>query len=185
MPSDDRLRRRGLAEAKLPVEDREHRRIDDALHRLVGEERAVLFPFHITRHARDAVAVMAGEVCADQIFSDPSAFLRRAAGGDEDVGDEMLQRIGGDARHISVSSTIGLRRMPMPSISISQTSPSFIQTGGLRACPTPDGVPVTTRSPGSSVIADREVSERLGHREHHVVGIVGLHDLAVERGTRS
>jgi hypothetical protein len=40
-----------------------------------------------------------------------------------------------------------------PSISISQTSPCFIHTGfGLRAWPTPDGVPVKMMSPGSSVM---------------------------------
>ena len=50
------------------------------------------------------------------------------------------------------SSSIGLRKIPMPSISISKTSPARIHAGGLRAWPTPDGVPVTTRSPGSSVI---------------------------------
>src|ERR1019366_47642 len=33
----------------------------------------------------------------------------------------------------STSSTTGLRRTPMPSISISQTSPARIQSGGLRA----------------------------------------------------
>jgi hypothetical protein len=50
------------------------------------------------------------------------------------------------------SSSIGLSRMPMPSISISQTSPRRIQAGGLRAWATPDGVPVSRRSPGSSVM---------------------------------
>jgi len=50
------------------------------------------------------------------------------------------------------SSSIGLRSTPMPSISISHTSPFFIHTGfGLRAWPTPDGVPVKMMSPGSSV----------------------------------
>ena len=51
------------------------------------------------------------------------------------------------------SALIGLARMPMPSISISTISPSFIQRGGLRPWPTPDGVPMITRSPGSSVKA--------------------------------
>ena len=40
----------------------------------------------------------------------------------------------------------------MPSISTSQTSPAFMKTGGLRAAPTPAGVPVTIRSPGSRLI---------------------------------
>src|SRR5207342_3088464 len=51
------------------------------------------------------------------------------------------------------SSAMGLRKTPTFSISISQVSPAFIQTGsGLRAWPTPDGVPVRMTSPGSSVM---------------------------------
>jgi len=45
-----------------------------------------------------------------------------------------------------------LRSTPMPSISISTTSPFFMKIGGLRAKPTPCGVPVGMRSPGSSVV---------------------------------
>lgn len=45
----------------------------------------------------------------------------------------------------------------MPSTSTSQTSPGFMKSGGLRATPTPAGVPVTMTSPGSSVI------DLLGH----------------------
>ena len=51
------------------------------------------------------------------------------------------------------SSAIGLRKIPTRSISTSMVSPFFIQTGlGLRAWPTPDGVPVKMMSPGSSVM---------------------------------
>ena len=39
----------------------------------------------------------------------------------------------------------------MPSISTSAKSPGCIKTGGVRATPTPDGVPVKSRSPGSNV----------------------------------
>src|SRR4051794_10551941 len=42
---------------------------------------------------------------------------------------------------------------PSPSISIVISSPSCSHTGGLRNAPTPAGVPVMIRSPGSSVIA--------------------------------
>ena len=81
------------------------------------------------------------------------------------------------------SSSIGLKSTPTPSMSISQVSPCFIHTGfGLRAWPTPDGVPVKTMSPGSSVMPWRDVGDGLGDRKHHVIGIVGLHDLAVEPG---
>ena len=50
------------------------------------------------------------------------------------------------------SSSIGFDSTPMPSMSISQVSPGFIQSGGLRGWPTPDGVPVKQMSPGSSVM---------------------------------
>src|SRR3954464_10076242 len=43
-------------------------------------------------------------------------------------------------------------RVPTLSISISTLSPGFIQSGGVRRAPTPPGVPVTSTSPGSSVV---------------------------------
>ena len=64
-----------------------------------------------------------------------SAAASRAATGDHAAG------LLGDH---------GLRRMPMPLISTSTTSPGTIQGGGLRACATPSGVPVAMTSPGES-----------------------------------
>ena len=56
----------------------------------------------------------------------------------------------------SFSATTSFRRVPSSSISTSTTSPGLSQTGGLRAIPTPGGVPVKIRSPASSVmICDR------------------------------
>ena len=49
-----------------------------------------------------------------------------------------------------LSATIGLRKVPIALISTSTTSPGFIHKGGLRAKPTPSGVPVAMTSPGSS-----------------------------------
>jgi hypothetical protein len=46
------------------------------------------------------------------------------------------------------SATTGLCSTPIPSISTSATSPGLSSTGGLRAMPTPGGVPVKIRSPG-------------------------------------
>jgi hypothetical protein len=40
------------------------------------------------------------------------------------------------------------RRMPISAISVSITSPGFMNSGGLRAKPTPGGVPVAMMSPG-------------------------------------
>src|SRR3569833_267430 len=72
-----------------------------------------------------------------------------------------LEHRSGDNRHCAASSTssrTGLRRSPMPSISISHTSPSRIQTGGVRAWPTPGGVPMAITSPGSSVMISLRIS---------------------------
>ena len=52
----------------------------------------------------------------------------------------------------AASSWTGLDNTPIPSISTSNTSPCFIQTGGFRAAPTPPGVPMMITSPGSSVM---------------------------------
>ncbi len=46
------------------------------------------------------------------------------------------------------SSTTVFRRIPIELISISNMSPAFIQSGGLRVKPTPAGVPVAITSPG-------------------------------------
>ena len=47
---------------------------------------------------------------------------------------------------------IGLRNMPMFSISLSRMSPGCKNSGGVRAKPTPLGVPVAMMSPARSVI---------------------------------
>src|SRR5437660_1906270 len=59
---------------------------------------------------------------------------------------------GCNRRATAYPCTTGLRNSPTPSISTSTSSPGLRNTGGLRAAPTPGGVPVKIRSPGSSVI---------------------------------
>src|SRR5262252_6805099 len=51
----------------------------------------------------------------------------------------------------SYAATTGLRRMPIPSISVSTTSPACSHSWGVRPMPTPSGVPVEMMSPGSRV----------------------------------
>src|SRR5581483_3579639 len=79
------------------------------------------------------------------------------AGGIKRSGDG-----GGSARGHRTSgrffqgATISTWSTPMPSMSPSTLSPGFRNTGGTRAKPTPEGVPVLMISPGSSVMpADR------------------------------
>ncbi len=68
----------------------------------------------------------------------------------------MSTRACVDSRDHYFSSTIGFDSTPTFSMSISQVSPPFMNTGGLRAKPTPEGVPV--------------------------ISVVRLHGLAVEPG---
>ena len=61
------------------------------------------------------------------------------------------------------SATIGLRRTPRPpSISTSTTSPGFIHKGGLRAKPTPSGVPVEITSPAASGVQSEQYEIKVG-----------------------
>jgi hypothetical protein len=63
--------------------------------------------------------------------------------------------IGSDLDQLS--AMIGLRKTPMPpSISTSTTSPGFIHKGGLRAKPTPSGVPVDITSPAMSGVQSEQ-----------------------------
>ena len=68
----------------------------------------------------------------------------------------------------------------MPSISISQMSPSRIHTGGLRAWPTPGGRAHRDHVAGLERHDLGQDLDGARHVEDHVAGGRGLHDLAVE-----
>src|SRR3954447_7201681 len=53
--------------------------------------------------------------------------------------------------HVLPSTATGLRNVPIPSISISTSSPGASETGGSRKIPTPAGVPLRVKAPGRSV----------------------------------
>lgn len=68
----------------------------------------------------------------------------------------VLHLFDGDRPHQAaradyVAAATRLRSTPSRSISTSTTSPGLRNTGGVRAMPTPGGVPVKITSPGSSV----------------------------------
>jgi hypothetical protein len=71
----------------------------------------------------------------------PGALPRRAERG-------PLRRPAGP--HHSAAAT-GFVSVPIASIRQTATSPGFMNTGGLRAEPTPAGLPVEITSPGRSV----------------------------------
>ena len=94
-------------------------------------------------------------------------------------GERDVQRVGGRAscspasdRSTSQSTTVFSTR-PSPLISTATTSPGSI---GRELA----GVPVSTTSPGSSVISAAQVGELVGDAPDQVVGRRLLHDLAVE-----
>ncbi len=61
----DRLRRDGLAEAELAVDDGEYRRVDHHFDKLVGDDTAVLLHLDIARDAHHPMAVVTGEIGGD------------------------------------------------------------------------------------------------------------------------
>jgi len=70
--------------------------------------------------------------------------------GAEDLGIELT--VGVAVAHRRQAAVTGFVRLPRPSISIVISSPGCMNTFGSRKAPTPAGVPVAIRSPGSSVI---------------------------------
>jgi hypothetical protein len=73
---------------------------------------------------------------------------------------------------------LGLRKRPIRSISTSHTSPGAIHSGGVRAKPTPAGVPQAMTSPGSSVVTwlRQETSDFAGDRGIHSDSAAGVLD---------
>jgi uroporphyrin-III C-methyltransferase/precorrin-2 dehydrogenase/sirohydrochlorin ferrochelatase len=80
-----------------------------------------------------------------------AANAPRGARGVRALGSAACQRKRADGA-AQASSTMGLDRTPILSTSTSTVSPAFSQGGGLRACATPEGVPVAMISPASSVM---------------------------------
>ena len=86
-----------------------------------------------------------------------------------------------EARHAYILSLItGFVSEPIFSISIVTVSPGFRKTGGVRAMPTPCGVPVRITVPGKQRRAAAEEFDQRRHVEDHVVRVPVLHGLAVE-----
>ena len=80
----------------------------------------------------------------------------------------------------AASWVTGLTRIPIFSISTSTRSPGFMNSGGLRLWPTPEGVPVTITSPASQRHRLTDRGDQRGDIEHHVVGRGVLQHRAVE-----
>lgn len=87
-------------------------------------------------------AAVEAEAFATLVRSPGSRALRHLFFAERDAG-----KIPGEPPEAATRLT------PTPSSSISQISPCFMKSGGVRASPTPLGVPVTMTSPGVSVKA--------------------------------
>ena len=73
-PHFDRLRRDGLTEPVLAIDHGEYGRVDQHVHRLIGENQPFAFHLDITRHPHDAMAVVTGQIRADQVSCDAIRF---------------------------------------------------------------------------------------------------------------
>ena len=86
----------------------------------------------------------------------PAPVLTRASIGsvpaDDLVDVDSPRSVASRSSTSSVQSMTGFSTEPMPSISQRTRSPGWRKTGGSRKTPTPAGVPVAMRSPGSRVI---------------------------------
>gem|GEM_PF-2920385 len=80
----------------------------------------------------------------------------RRRGADDDHEHDYESRARGlreTTKAVYGAATTGLVRVPMDSMSMVTTSPGLSQTGGLRAKPTPCGVPVRMTVPGRRVLS--------------------------------
>jgi hypothetical protein len=102
-PDFDGLRRHGLTEAVLPVDDRKDWRFANDLDLPVGHEVAVGLPLQVPWNTDDAVTVMSGQVRADERFAEALALGLRAPSLDEDVAHKLAQLVSPDRDH-AVSS---------------------------------------------------------------------------------
>ena len=101
----DRLRSHRLAEAELPVDDRDDRRVGDDLDALIAHGLAFLEPAQIDGHADHAVAVVACEIGADEISGDACRLGARRARRRKDFRNEVAKAfvMNGDHGDIRLS----------------------------------------------------------------------------------
>src|SRR5208282_3269741 len=93
--------------------------------------------------------VIDADKCDSRIKPEPETFVIRIWQGSGSIP-------------FSQSFCTGLVKTPIPSISTSKMSPACMYTGGLRAAPTPPGVPVMITSPRSRLIATLMVAISTG-----------------------
>ena len=158
---------------RLARQPRRHRQLDaDAGDGLDGDQHLALALARVAEAGQpllDVVEVGAGvDADADRVHprlavGGAQVELVAADPGGEHAGRGLLEpelpvegRRRLDVRHVAhqvvdavqTHQTHTCRSSPSPSIRLTTSSPGFRNTGGLRAIPTPDGVPVKITSPG-------------------------------------
>jgi len=98
----DRLRRHRLSIAEFAVDNRQRRRIDHDLGRLVGNHRTRLLPADIDGDPDHTVTVMTGEVGGCQISRDAPRLVERRVGMSKNIGNEIDQVLDLDGNHVWV-----------------------------------------------------------------------------------
>ena len=93
----------------------------------------------------------------------------------------LQPRLHGAPPRRASSGVSGVSSRPSVGEETTTSSPSCSQTRGSRTLPTPEGVPVETMSPGSSVIRRERWDDQRRDREDQVAGVGRLHRLAVQR----
>ena len=128
---------------------------------------------------RAATILSAGRSCTAR----PRDSWRRSACAI--CGTCRLPAIRADVKQIKSNypATTGFRSSPTPSISTSTSSPGFKNTGGLPTTPTPGGVPVKIKSPGSSVTTCDRYAISCGISKIELARIEILHRFAVQSQT--
>src|SRR5262249_31721444 len=95
---------------------------------------------------RDRFGDRKAGVDGDDVAVDEDRFGRRSWRLRADQATAENDRDGERSDHFAAA--LGVRSVPIPSISIVTTSPAFRNSGGLRPAPTPSGVPLEITSPG-------------------------------------
>ena len=88
--------RDGLAKPDIAVDHRVVRRLHHDRGLLAGLHLALAEPLYVARNPDHAVAVVTGQVGADQPMGNARGFGAVAPGGGEDGGDVGLQRVDGN-----------------------------------------------------------------------------------------
>ena len=104
-----------LAHPEAAVDEGEAAAVGDERQLLVGDLHAALQPLDVAQGPHHPVAVVADQVGAHQVATDAGRLGGRAAGGAEDLGEQLLERCRPDRdRRGAHGRTVRRRRARLP-----------------------------------------------------------------------